>query len=278
MSSTDHPFVAEYLARFEAESSGIREPRRSVLREEIAAHLRDAIPVSASDAEAAAVIASFGSPAEIIGQELDEPRPEPRGRSRRIVMVVGTAVIALALLAVPLWLWRPGMPPQRLPETSLPTPSPTAGASVVTEMPEGPERITTGTGYYEYLAAIEAMEYPLPEGAAYPLGVPVGLNEGENPSGILETGAGAVVANFTWLCAWEAEYLDAVDSGDDRRQVEAESMITAWSTSDFFRTISGGDGWVKSVVNPMKFGKSSGVKSDFPSTCAQASIFNVANG
>ena len=142
----------------------------------------------------------------------------------------------------------------------------------------GPARVTTGQAYYEYLDAIENMEHPLPDGAAYPVGVPEGLGAGKTPDGgIGQSGAGRNVANFAWLCAWESEYLAAIEAGDDRRQVAAESMLTAWSTGDFYlhTMVDEEQGWVKNVINPMTFGDSSGVERDRPGTCSQAGIVNV---
>lgn len=275
MTGTDHPFVTEYLAGFDAASGSISQPRRSVLREEIGAHLRDAVPLDSSDAEAMAVIAAFGSPAEIIGQELDgsaatAPSSRPH-RMRTILIAIGVLIVAVLLAT---WMWWPGARPQPVPSTA-PTPSP-AVTSVVNETPEGPPRVTTGEAYAEYRAAIDQMEHPLPAGAAYPLGVPEGLDAGAQGDGMLESGAGRNLAYFSWLCAWEAEYLSAVDAADDRRKVEAASMITAWSTSDFYLAMGDADhGWVTNVVGPMKFGDASGVEQDLPNTCAQAAIVNV---
>ncbi|CAN5267507.1 hypothetical protein BH11ACT4_BH11ACT4_14390 [soil metagenome] len=279
MMTTEHPYVEEYLAGFDARATRIPDPRRSVLREEIAAHLRDAVPVDSTDADAAAVIAAFGSPAEIIGQELGDPpaaqEQHPRHALRITLIIVATVVVvALAVAAGLAWLYWAGPSPQSADPAS---PSPSAASSIVNETPRGPLRVTSGEAYYEYEAAIESMEHPLPTGAAYPLGVPEGLDAGAQPSGaLLESGAGRNVAYFSWLCAWESEYLSAIDADDDRRRVDAESMITAWSTSGFHLAMGDDEGgWTKNVVDPMKFGDPSGVKQDLPSTCAQAFIVNV---
>ena len=268
-SGTDHPFVTRYLQQFDEAAASISGPRRAVLREEIAAHLRDAIPADATNADAAAAISDFGSPAEILGQELDSvapgnPAPRPSRKTRNTVLIVISAITVALLLIVLL-------PLLFVVATASKT------DSVVKSHPVGPARITEGTGYYEYQAAIKAMADPLPAGAEYPDGVPAGLDSGSNSSGIMEAGAGKVVAHFTWLCAWESEYLSAISAKDAERQVAAESMLIKWSTSPFYLDVMSDPdkGWVTNVINPMKFGDASGVKQDRPQTCAQASIVNV---
>ncbi|MCI4658284.1 hypothetical protein [Cryobacterium zhongshanensis] len=267
---SDHPFVTRYLQQFDEVAEPIPGARRALLREEVAEHLREAVPAGSSNADAAAVIAQFGSPAEILGQELDGAgqalRAKQPGHVVRNTVVIVVAVIVAAILSVLA---------SHLLIGSQVTANP--GTSVVNKHPEGPDRITTGEGYFEYEAAIKAMPDPLPAGAEYPDGVPVGLDSGTSDSGTLESGAGTVVAHFTWLCAWESEYLIAMSKKDAERQVAAESMITKWSTSAFYlNVISDPDkGWTTSVINPMKFGDPSGVRQDRPRTCAQASIINV---
>lgn len=271
---TDHPFVTAYLGEFDEVTVSLPPVRRLELREEIAGHLREAIPSSVSNVQAAAVIADFGSPAEIVGQELSgsdglqRTKPSRTIRNTIIAAVIGAiVVVALVVMAFAFG------PPRNTDEP----PTVTAGAdsrtSVVNKTPTGPERIQEGTGYFEYLAAIKAMSDPLPAGAEYPDGVPNGLDSGPSNGAVLETGAGANVAHFTWLCAWEGEYLTAVSSNDAQRQVSAEAMLTKWPQFGYVGDPSGG--WTQNVLTLMSFGDASGVKLDFPQTCAQAAILNV---
>jgi len=271
---TEHPFVTAYLSEFDEATSTLIGTRRLELREEIAGHLREAIPPSLSSLEAAAVIADFGSPAEIVGQELPRvhgrKRSEPSRTTRYIIVAaVVAAVVVGALVAVALAF----APPQNAEDAPTGAGRADAPTSVVNMTPIGPARIQEGTGYFEYRAAIAAMSEPLPAGAEYPNGVPAGLDSGPSNSGVLETGAGANIAHFTWLCAWEAEYLSAVSINDAQRQVSAEAMLTKWPGFGYVDDPAAG--WKQTVFTPMSFGDPSGVKTDFPQTCSQAAILNV---
>lgn len=117
------------------------------------------------------------------------------------------------------------------------------------------------------------MPEPLPGGAEYPDGVPEGLDSGSTATGVLQSGAGATIAHFTWLCAWEAEYLTATDAENAQRQVAAETMLAQWPSLSPVDDPEGG--WARNVLEPLSFGDWSGLQSDFPQTCAQAGILNV---
>jgi hypothetical protein len=275
----EHPYVAEFLLRFDQAAAALSAPRRMLLREEIAEHLRDAIPPTATDAEAAEAIARFGSPAEILAHELDEADPRvarhPRQRRPRWIgwVIAAAALILVVLLALPfLSILRGAQQPAGTPALS---------GNPVAQEPDGPARVTTGQGYFEYLAAIESMEHPLPDGAEYPLGVPEGLDAGKTAdgAGIMESGGGTNIAHHTWLSAWESEYLAADAAGDDRRLVAAEAMIAGWAESDFYLAMGDSErGWVSNVVVPMRMGDASGVKQDRTQVCAVAGILNVTAG
>jgi hypothetical protein len=92
-----------------------------------------------------------------------------------------------------------------------------------------------------------------------------------------ESGAGRNVPHFTWLCAWESEYLTAIAEKDAERQVEAEWMLTKWSTGSFYLTVMSdpSKGRVRTVLDPMRYGDPSGVNRNKPQTCPQAFIVNV---
>ena len=92
--------------------------------------------------------------------------------------------------------------------------------------------------------------------------MPNGLNSGTSTAGTMQSGAGYVVAQYTWLCAWESEYLTAMAKDDAERQVAAEAMLTTWLTSEFYMAPDPNRGWVTSVLDPVGFGDSSGVVRD----------------
>lgn len=265
-----HPLVVEYLRRFDAEAVAIPPGRRASLREQVESHLRDAIAVDSADSDAAAAIAEFGSPAEIIAQELDDATPSAGNRRRpRTRSLVIACLVAVVALAIPVGITLIG----QYHAESNPGPP-----SIVNEAAEGPTRVTQGQAYFEFLAAIEAMEYPLPPGASYPDGVPEGFDVGPGtgmPGGVLESGMGNHVAHFTWMCAWETEYLAAFDEKDYMRLVKAESMLTAWTDTEWHRELDSGGGWATNVLGPLKVGDPSGVTRDLAGTCARAGIFNV---
>jgi hypothetical protein len=273
--SNDHPYVTNYLLRFDEAAKRIPEPRRLLLREEIAEHLRDSIPASSSDEAAAKAIAQFGSPAEILAHELDgsHSTTDALPRRRRWVgwVIAGLAAGVAAVLAVVVLL-----PALAALGGTVKSPSTAAlPGNPVTQEPEGAALVTTGRAYFEYRHAIERMEHPLPDGAEYPLGVPEGLDSGQTSDGegMMESRAGANIAHFTWLCAWESEYLLAVDAADDRRQVAAETMIASWAESDFSAAMGDTEGgWVTNVVAPMRINDPSGVKQDRIHACAAAGI------
>lgn len=274
--AAEHPTVTAYLREFDAAATSLTAPRRLELREEIASHLHETIPPSSSQANATAAIAAFGSPAEILGQEGipddGSSSADPADKSRSGVrMALGAVVIVAAAISAAFFLW-PGSPADTGvgPDPTQPDVDP---SFVVNETPEGPVRVTEGTAYFEYLAAIETMPEPLPSAAAYPTGVPDGLELGATDDGVLQSGAGATVAHFTWLCAWEAEYLGAAGDDDAERLVAAEAMLTQWPSYDFVSDPDGG--WAANVLEPLSFGDTTGLQKDFPQTCAQAGILNV---
>lgn len=270
--AAEHPLVTSYLSKFDDLAASLPSVRRLELREEIASHLRESIPAELSNAEAAAVIAAFGSPAEILGHEgiPNQGRTTSRSSLKRRQLVLIAAAIVIAGLVLAIFLWFPGPQSAISPQAPQSSEGPT---SVVNEDPTGPARVTEGTAYFEYLAAIEAMPEPLPNGAAYPAGVPEGLDSGQSDDGVVQSGLGAPVAHFTWLCAWEAEYLSATSEDDAERQVTAEAMLAQWPSYGY---VSDPDaGWASNVLEPLSFGDAAGLQKDFPQTCAQAGILNV---
>jgi len=270
--AAEHPHVTAYLREFDEEAASLTASRRLELGEEISSHLRESIPISLSNAEAAAVIAAFGSPAEILGHEgiPHQGRTGSRSSLKRRNLVLIAAAVVVAGLVLALLFWFPRSPSGIAPEASQSGESPT---SVVNANPTGPARVSDGTAYFEYLAAIEAMSKPLPSDAAYPEGVPEGVDSGQSDDGVVQSGLGANLAHFTWLCAWEAEYLSAASEDDAELQVTAEAMLAQWPSYGFVSDPDGG--WATNVLEPLSFGDVAGVQKDLPQTCSQAGITNV---
>jgi len=255
--STLHPQVEEYLARFDVASLVVPQPRRDELRAEIEGHLRDAVPVDASDRDAATAISDFGTPVEIIRHEASVV-VTPRRPRRRLIVAAIAIPLALAIAVIAFVLVRTvGVEP-----------------SIVTQHPVGVDRVDEGQAYEEYLAGIAKLP-PLPEGADYPSGVPVGLDAGPvdaGPGAIMESGAGYTIAHFTWLCAWETEYVTAFDGGDARRIVAAEAALKKFPETAFYEDWDSDGAWYKVVVLPIALGDSSGAKADRFESCFQAGI------
>tara|TARA_R110002051_G_scaffold166383_1_gene237200 strand:- start:2755 stop:3594 length:840 start_codon:yes stop_codon:yes gene_type:complete len=271
----EHPLVTSYLSEFDDVSAPLSMAHRLELREEIASHLHESVPISLSNAEASAAIAAFGSPAEILGYDGIQNQVGKGSGSRkvsRILVLVAAIVVMLGgAAALLVWLWVTPFSSEMTPGgVGQPV---TVSTSVVNAHPNGPARTLEGTAYFEYLAAIEAMPEPLPSGAAYPVGVPEGLGSGQSDDGVVQSGLGATVAHFTWLCAWEAEYLSAASEDDAERQVAAETTLELWPSYGY---VSDRDaGWASNVLEPLSFGDATGLQKDFPQTCAQAGILNV---
>jgi hypothetical protein len=131
--------------------------------------------------------------------------------------------------------------------------------------PTAPEYLTEGPAADEYLATITSIPEPLPAGETYPAGLPATFVPDD---GVLETGSARNQAWFTWLCAWETEYVDSV--GDEERRAEAEIMIARWAEMDFYRNVidDHDKGWIEDVLEPMFLGDSSGVKTELAQSCA----------
>ena len=64
----DNPLVREYLRELAAALAQLPAGQASELREQIAAHITDALPRDAADEQVAAVLARLGSPAELAAE------------------------------------------------------------------------------------------------------------------------------------------------------------------------------------------------------------------
>ncbi len=264
MTTTVRAEVAEYLRRFDAVSAAIPEPRRSELRAEIQEHLTDSIGDSAGTEEASLVILEFGSPDEIVETELDgasTKRGTPRWVLRAGAIAIVAALVIFGITQLP-----------RLFESAA-----LAGGAVVTAHPVGVERVTTGRAYAEYQQEITKLS-ALPEGSAWPEGVPAGLDAGATVDsttgevGVLEAGAGQVAARFTWLCAWENEAVIAHDHSADDRLVAAIAELKAFVAAATTESWGPGGSWTSAVLTPTDYDNFGPIRSDVAESCMQAGI------
>jgi hypothetical protein len=260
-----HPFVERYLREFDSAASALPLPRHRSLRKEIRAHLSEAIPVALDDDEARRRIVEFGSPDSIVEQELSSAIPEanPRRRKRGLPLraIVVAGLIAALLVAASI------LAPMIASFTAASAPT-----SIVNAHPTGGKRVTSGDAYYDYLDTITSIKQPLPPGAVYPVGVPVGLNSGVHIDGDTEFGAGADAAHFTWLCAWESEYLADLKNKNVEGRVNAEHMLEWWGNSAWEHAADPSREWNENVILPLRLGVTSGLRTDINDSCLQAGI------
>ena len=105
----DHRLVRDYLRELAAATRGLPDDRARELRDQIAAHLDDALPPDADDDEVAATLSRLGAPADIAA-EAGAPVPAASARSApglvrallaavrpRTWIVAGLAVILVAV-------------------------------------------------------------------------------------------------------------------------------------------------------------------------------------
>lgn len=268
-----HPVVAEYLARFDEAARVIPSSRRKALRQEVLDHLSSAIPVGLSDTDAELILAGFGNPDEIVAQEMEGSTAAgeaPRKPWPLTTLGVGSIAVVAVTLAIAISFLLSVIPPAGSAESGSGGPF-----NVVTAHPDGVERVFEGRAYEEYRAAITTLG-SLPVGAAWPEGVPEGIDVGSaEGSGIMQSGMGANVAQFTYLCAWEAEYISAEHADDAKRLATALSTLEDFADSSFMSDLSPDGGWWLNVISPLTFADSSGLRHDFPGACQGAGIHNV---
>lgn len=275
---SDHPLVAAYLCRLAAASAGARPDRQQALLDDVAAHLRDTVPPNATDEHARRLLDEFGAP-EALAAEAFGTRDSQAGRPKRTfprtvgIVAAMVAAVAVAVAATVAIASRPTVDAgvDGTHPASTQTAPIVSATSVVTLHPSGLERTTSGRTYAEYLRAIEAYP-PLPPGAQYPEGVPA-WPEPTAPV-MVENGAGAVIASFTWLCFWESEYLGARKAQADDRVLVAEEALHSWRGITPFPPPDF-DSWSGNVLTPLDFDNPAGVRADRPQVCAQAGIDNV---
>jgi hypothetical protein len=90
-SGLDHRLVRDYLADLDMALTRLPDAQASELREQITAHLDDALPPDATDQAVAATLARLGSPADLVAEAVADA---PTGNS-----ATGTALTANAVAA-----------------------------------------------------------------------------------------------------------------------------------------------------------------------------------
>jgi hypothetical protein len=75
----DNPLVREYLRDLDAALARLPAAQASELREQITAHIADALPRDAADEQVAAVLARLGSPAELAAEAVGGPTTDATG-------------------------------------------------------------------------------------------------------------------------------------------------------------------------------------------------------
>ena len=223
---SDHPLVAAYLRRLATACAGAQPDRRHAFLEDVAAHLRETVPPNATDDHARRLLAEFGEPEALAAEAFGAPGGASSRRKRThlriggVLLAVG-AVVAMLIVNAYQPLARVGTEDARAAGTDV-----GATESVVTLHPSGPSRTAEGRTYVEYVRSIETLP-PLPPNSQYPEGVPAGPEPTEPV--MTETGAGTVIAAFTWLCAWESEYVNARDVQAYDRVLVAEQALRSWA-------------------------------------------------
>lgn len=116
-----------------------------------------------------------------------------------------------------------------------------------------------------YQEAIKKIPQPLPDGVAWPAQVPPGFDDPNvryDPAG-----RGEALASTYWLCAWQGEFLDAVEGNEQPRQTQALTMLDAFVVDPFFTQVflDPGQGWKHDVLDPAKNGDTWRMKSQHSS-------------
>jgi hypothetical protein len=94
----DHPLVRDYLRDLDRALAAGPAAQASELREQITAHLEDALPAGAADDEVAATLRRLGSPADLAAEAWPRRSPAWRTWARGLTRHGWTAIAAVAVL------------------------------------------------------------------------------------------------------------------------------------------------------------------------------------
>ncbi len=106
--STLHPLARDYLKRLKKAAAILPRARRTELVGEIEAHLSEAIPAGASEAEALNVLERLGEPAEIVAEAWTGQAPASTGLNERVavpLLLVGGFLFGVGWVVGVVLLW-----------------------------------------------------------------------------------------------------------------------------------------------------------------------------
>jgi hypothetical protein len=105
---TLHPLARDYLKRLKELSRRLPRARRTELLEEIEAHLREAIPADAGEAEAREVLERLGDPEQIVAEAMPDGPPARAGMREWLaipLLLVGGFVFLVGWIVGVALLW-----------------------------------------------------------------------------------------------------------------------------------------------------------------------------
>lgn len=117
----------------------------------------------------------------------------------------------------------------------------------------------------EYRAAAASFPHDLPPGIEFPPQVP----ETYDPAAASEPGVGKSIANFYWICAWQAAFIDAQTVGDIAGQVAALDSLESWKSTRFYdeHYEDPQDLWSKLMLEPARAGDATELVAEFEAGC-----------
>jgi hypothetical protein len=105
---TLHPLARDYLERLRHAAEPLPRDVRHDLLAEIEAHLAEALPGDATEAEALTVLDRLGTPEEIVAPELPAPAADPRGArewAAIFLLLLGGFAFGVGWIAGVILLW-----------------------------------------------------------------------------------------------------------------------------------------------------------------------------
>lgn len=106
MTHSSHPLAGDYLARLRRAAAGLPRDRRRELLADIEAHLAEALPPTATAAEALTVLDRLGDPEDIVAAEA--PARDPRGLrewAAIILLPLGGLIVGVGWIVGLICLW-----------------------------------------------------------------------------------------------------------------------------------------------------------------------------